>query len=112
MQIRFSRYNAPFTEPSDENVHYISLDDQLAMRAGRFDAHVTAYRSLPKTRVVEAYDSLTGTTHVFDLGNTFYIPPFARLPEPDIDHDDQKFLDDLFYKSGIKAAGKRVKRCF
>lgn len=110
MQIKLSRYNAPFCEPPEDGVHYISLDDQRDIRTGHLDAHVRLFLSQKKIRTIEVTNTLTGETLVHDITNTFYIPPFSKTPVSVISADDVKFLDELYYDCGIKSAGKRTKR--
>ena len=77
---------------------------------GIYDAHVMAFYSVPKTNFFEVYDPLTGSTNIFDLDQQHYSLPYARNPVPALNSDDQKFLDDLYVNSGIKAAGRRTGR--
>lgn len=123
MEIRFSRYNSFFTDPwsLDPNVHCISIDDQLDIRAGRFDAHVRLFYSLApnvyinrspysrSARQIDVYDPLTDTTHHHEVnpGDFSYS---VSTSEPDLAADEIKFLDELYYKHGIKTAGKRTGR--
>jgi hypothetical protein len=91
MEIRLSRYNLPFTEPSTHEVHYISLDDQRAIRAGQFDAHVHQYlstisrpvffttRTFRTNDVFEVFDPLTGSTRVHDLSGASFFPALLNL---------------------------------
>lgn len=117
MQILFSKYNLPFCEPSSPEVHYISLDDQRAIRAGEFDAHVHAFRSritvipsrpfrsVSTNSAFEVFDPLTGSTHIFDLtGASLFTPSSEALVVP-----DAHFVDGL-RKSGVRSAA-RVNRC-
>jgi hypothetical protein len=117
VEIRFSRYNQPFTEPSTADVHYISLDDQHAIRAGLFDAHVQlfrsrcfvrpsrSFRSFSTNSAFEIFNPLTGSTHVYDLTG---LTPFAPSVEPLV-VPDAHFVDSL-RKSGVRSAA-RVNRC-
>ncbi len=117
MEIRLSRYNQPFTEPSSPDVHYISLDDQRDIRAGAFDSHVRLFRSqitvipsrpfrsVSSNSAFEVFDPLTGSTHVFDLtGASLFTPSSESLVVP-----DSQFVDQL-RKSGVRSAA-RVNRC-
>lgn len=112
MEIRLSKYNAPFSEPSSDLVHYISLDDQRLMARGMYCAHVDCYlQNVPST--FEAFDSIHGVKYVFESAKI----PFSQIDshkiiEAVLSIADREFLDDLFLKSGIKAAGKRAHRCF
>lgn len=111
MEIRFSRYNEPFVESSCPDIHYISLDNQRLMWAGIYDAHVKLYRMQVTVRTFEAYDHIHGVNYVFECSNSPVLKPFSSSPVVmPIEFD---FLDDLYYQSGIKAAGKvsgRVQR--
>lgn len=110
MDIRFSRYNAPFCEPSTPDVHYISLDDQRLMARGMYAAHVECYyQNVPAT--FEAYDCIHGVKYVFESSKL----PFSQIDshsivEAVITKHESKFLDDLYFDSGIKAAGRRSAR--
>ena len=92
MEIRLSKYRLPFSELPEFGVHYIPVDFQQDILTGNLAAHVQLWRS--------QYSADT-------LG--YYDPQLWRSadPQPVIDYD---FLDDLYYASGIKAAGKRVGR--
>ena len=117
MEIRFSRYNQPFTEPSSSDVHYISLDDQRAIRAGEFDAHVHQYRSsisrplffttrtFRTNDAFEIFDPLTCSTSVHDLSGASFFSPSA---EPVVTPDFQ--VVDQLRKCRIRAASN-VTRC-
>ena len=117
MEIRLSIYNQPFTEPSSADVHYISLDDQRAIRAGEFDAHVHAFRSritvfpsrpfrsVSTNSAFEVFDPLTGSTHIFDLTGASLFTPSVEAPVI----PDSHFVDQL-RKSGVRSAA-RVNRC-
>lgn len=117
MEIRLSRYNQPFTEPSSQDVHYISLDDQRAIRAGEFNAHVHAFRSqisvipsrpfrtVSNNSAFEVFNPLTGITHIFDLTGASLFTPSTESPVvPD------PLLVDQLRKSGVRSAA-RVSRC-
>jgi hypothetical protein len=117
MEIRLSKYNSPFSEPSTADVHYISLDDQRDIRAGAFDAHVREYRaqfSMPlsfSTRTfrtdnfIEIYDPLTGATRLHDLSGTSFFAP-SVTPVVDVDFS----LVHQLRKAHVQAAN-RVTRC-
>lgn len=117
MQILFSKYNLPFCEPSTPEVHYISLDDQRAIRAGQFDSHVQQYRSTISRPVFfttrtfrtndafEVFDPLTGSTRVHDLSGASF---FSRSAEPVVTPDFE-FVEQL-RKCRIRAASN-VTRC-
>jgi hypothetical protein len=109
MEIRFSRYNQPFTEPSSADVHYISLDDQRAIRSGEFDSHVHAFRAQPLTRILEIFDPLTGATFSHDMSVAGFFRPFNSSPSVDRSDIDLEFIDDL-RSSKVKAAS-RVYHC-
>jgi hypothetical protein len=123
MEIRLSQYNAPFRDCPNPNIHYISLDDQLLMRLGMFDAHVWLYYKLfwdsiswaspyPRsTRLIEmdVYDPLTETTHHHEV-NPRDFSYSVSTSESELTAEDLKFLDELYYKHGIKTAGKRIGR--
>jgi hypothetical protein len=109
MEIRFSRYNQPFTEPSTTDVHYISLDDQRAIRAGEFDSHVHAFRAQLVTRILEIFDPLTGATFTHDMSGAGFFRPFNSSPSVDPSDIDLEFIDDL-RSSKVKAAS-RVYQC-
>lgn len=79
MDIRLSKYNYPFSEPAELNVHYISLDHQLLIKLGIFDAHVQVFRSLPVSRTLEIFDPLSGTTHVHDMNGAGFFAPLILL---------------------------------
>jgi hypothetical protein len=117
MEIRLSRYNQPFTEPSTHDVHYISLDDQRAIRAGDFSAHVHAFRSSFVMRLslsfrtfrtndaFEVFNPLTGVTLVHDLsGTSFFTPSVEPVVTPDFEVVDQ------LRKSRVRAASN-ITRC-
>lgn len=117
MQILFSKYNLPFCEPSTPEVHYISLDDQRAIRAGQFDSHVHAFRSrisvplrpifrtLSTNDAFEVFDPLTGATRVHDLtGASLFTPSVEPVVVPDFNVVDQ------LRKCRIRAASN-VTRC-
>lgn len=99
MIIKLSKYNAPFCEPPEAGVHYISLDDQALDRMGRHDSHVKLYESL------KASSSACPV-----VGRPFASIPLSPSKPAPISKEDTKFLDELFYDCGIKAAGKRIKR--
>lgn len=121
MEIRFSKYNSPFCEPSILDVHYISLDDQRDLKAGFFDAHVRAfYSSAPSLRlsrtfrtfrtdnVMEVFDPLSGTTRFHDLSDaTFFMPGNSSRTVNDIDLS----LADQLRKSRVKAAVPAMSLC-
>jgi hypothetical protein len=105
MEIRFSKFNSPFSEPSEPNVHYISLNDQFDMKAGRFDAHVRLYNSLPSFRTIDVHNSLTGEHLTFEIKESVfnsYAKESKYIDSLDFDH-----LEELAYKNKIKAAKKR-----
>lgn len=108
MEIRLSRYNLPFVEYPIPGVYFIPKDFQRQMALGLYDAHVSLFRSLPKSNLFEVYNPLTGENHVFDLDNDHYFPPYARNPislNPPI--DEFLFLNELSSK-GIKAASSAL----
>lgn len=117
MQILLSKYNLPFCEPSTPDVHYISLDDQRAIRAGHFDSHVHLFRSRfpvalrPKFPVLstndsfQVFDPLTGITRVHDLsGASLFTPSVEPVFFPDFQ------VVEHLRKSGVRAA-TNVTRC-
>ena len=112
MIIKLSKYNAPFSEPSSPDVHYISLDDQRLMSLGLFTSHVDFYREfVPAT--FEAFDHIHDVNYVFESSKL----PFFQLNshpvfESVVAKADTKFLDDLYFESGIKAAARRAGRSF
>ena len=119
MEIRLSRYNSPFSEPSTLDIHYISLDDQRYMRLGAFDAHVGIYLSrlfdrplsvYPRTfsaaHFFNVFDPLSGATRIHDLSDsTFLLSPRKSAPDVDL-----QFVAGL-RKSRIKAAVPRMVLC-
>lgn len=119
MEIRLSRYNSPFSEPSTPDIHYISLDDQRDMRLGAFDAHVGIYlsrlfdrplsvstRTFRTDNFLQVFDPLSGTTRIHDLSDaTFLISPRKSAPDVDL-----QFVDGL-RKSRVKAALPRMVLC-
>lgn len=109
MFIKFSQYNAPFSEPPQAGVHYISLNDQRDICLGRLDAHVRLYRSLPKNSVIELRNELTGEVHVHDLTTCVFYAPFSKNPLPVLDKSDTQFLDVLAHDCGIQAAKLRLR---
>lgn len=109
MEIRLSRYNQPFVEPSCNDVHYISLDDQRDIRAGALDSHVRIFQTLPVTRTLEIFDPLTGSTFVHDMSGAGFFRPFNSNPTVDRSDIDLEFIDDL-RSSKVKAAA-RVYQC-
>lgn len=112
MLIKFSKYNAPFSEQSTSEVHFISLDDQRLMNLGLFTAHVDCYlQNFVPT--FEAFDAIHNVNYVFESSRL----PFSQVDthpviEAFVAIPDREYLDDLFLNSGIKAAGKRARRCF
>lgn len=110
MEIRLSRYNQPFTEPSTPDVHYISLDDQRDMRAGFFDAHIHAFNALPKTRVLELVDPLTGATFTHDMSGAGFFRPFNSQPTVVRSNVDVDFVAEL-QAAGVKVAGALLSSC-
>ena len=110
MDIRLSKYNYPFSEPAELNVHYISLDHQLLIKLGIFDAHVQVFRSLPVSRTLEIFDPLSGTTHVHDMNGAGFFRPFNSAPTVVGVHVDLQFVDQL-RKSHVKAAVPRMSLC-
>ncbi len=106
MIIKLSRYRAPFTEPHQDGVHFISLDDQADMSRGIYDAHIRLYRSLPQTRTIDVFDPLSNRHYVLDVKPA--TPRPYAVESVAIDKAEVKFLDDLFYCSKIKAAHLRV----
>lgn len=94
MEIRLSRYLLPFSETPENCVHYIPVDFQQDILTGNLSAHVQLWRSQHSSD-----ESVYG----------FYDPQNWRSPNPE-PVIDYAFLDDLFYNSGVKAAGKRVGR--
>jgi hypothetical protein len=109
VHILFSKYNLPFCEPSSVDVHYISLDDQRAIRSGEFDSHVHAFRAQPVTRILEIVDPLTGSTFTHDMSGSGFFRPFNSSPSVDRFDIDLEFIDDL-RSSKVKAAS-RVYQC-
>lgn len=120
MEIRLSQYNAPFGDFPNPDIHYISLEDQRLAQLGFYYSHVWLYYrlfweslSLPtpyrrSTRQIEIYDPLSNTTSIHEINSTdFSYSAFTSESEP---ADDIKFLDELYYKHGIKTAGKRIGR--
>ena len=112
MEIRFSKYNEPFCEPSTEGLHFISLDNQRLMARGIYTAHVECfYQNAPAT--FEAFDTIHGTKYIFQCSKL----PFSQIDshsivQATISKVDAKFLNDLYFESGIKAAAKRVGRTY
>lgn len=112
MIIKFSKYNEPFTEPCTPNVHYISLDNQRLMNSGMYVSHVECYyQNVPAT--FEAYDTIHGVKYIFESSKL----PFSQIDshsvvEATVSKHESKFLDALYFDSGIKAAGKRAGRTF
>lgn len=117
MQILFSKYNLPFTEPSTPEVHYISLDDQRDIRAGHFASHVHVFQSrfsfsprpkfpaLSTNDSFQVFDPLTGATRVHDLtGASLFTPSVEPVVVPDFNVVDQ------LRKCRIRAASN-VTRC-
>lgn len=112
MDIRLSRYNLPFVEYPLDGVHFIAKDFQRQMQAGLYDAHISVFRSLPKSDLFEVYNPLTDESHVFNLDNTHYLAPFARNPLPkQRSPEDQKELEHLYFNCGVKAAGRTLGLC-
>ena len=140
MEIRYSKYNHPFVEPSTDQVHYISLDDQYLIRAGLLDAHIRLFYStqwaLPTLRPyavvsrenhIEINDPLTGTTGIFLVSEKYIAPALSKSIRT---HDDKvaqqlaysswasdpknkrevDLLDELSKKFGVKAASRRIGR--
>lgn len=120
MEIRFSVYNAPFSEPPQEGVHYISLDDQRDMRTGHFDAHVRLFLSLVKIPSVAFVGRPFAKPCVNFVANddvdflkqlypTPFVKPASFTPsfntKADINH-----LDELAYKYKIKSAKNRLSK--
>ncbi|WP_331346822.1 hypothetical protein [Cellvibrio sp. UBA7661] len=119
MEICFSRYNEPFTEPSTPEVHYISLDAQRDMKAGFFDAHVKEfYCHLPAPRLsktfrtfrtddlLEVFDPLSGVTRFHDVSNsTFFYSPAAPTSSGDL-----AFAHEL-HKAKVSVALTAASRC-
>jgi hypothetical protein len=60
---------------------------------------------------MEVVDLLYAKTHYFDLSNTSYFPPYSTVDHFTLSQEDISVLDELFYKHGIKAAGRRLGRC-
>jgi hypothetical protein len=121
MQIRFSKYNSPFSEPSTQDIHYISLDDQRDLKSGYFAAHVHLYFArfvIPPSRtfrtfrtddLIEVFDPLSGATRVHDLSGSTFLPNPIRPTVPANDAD-LAFVDQL-RKTHIKAAIPRMALC-
>lgn len=112
MEIRFSRYNLPFCEPSSAEIHYISLDDQCDMRAGRYNAHVAAYRAANQSRLVEVFNPLTGVTAIHELSGQAYFRPFANSPDYFLSPDELDFLRELHFEHGLRSAAVRTSQFF
>ncbi len=108
MEIRFSKYNLPFGEEPEPGVHYIPLDYQLDMRAGRFNAHVHAYRTATRSHIIEVFDPLSGSRVIHDLAKQSYFAPFASSPDYSLTDDELEFLRELQFDHGIKSAGVRT----
>lgn len=121
MEVRLSKYNAPFRDSPEVGVHYISLDHQADMRLGRFDAHVRLFRSLGPIPV------FIGRPFASPSRSNFFVPhddaeflkqfrlqsfsetpliPFSSIARK----DDVSFLDELAYKTKIRAASKRLSK--
>lgn len=123
MEIRNSQYNAPFLDSADPDIHYISLEDQLMERLGLHISHVQLYYKMcwssiswsspyrRSTRTIEIFDPLLNTTsfHEVNPGDFSFSPSVSNTENSVL---DAEFLDDLYYKHGIKTAGKRVGRYF
>lgn len=99
MIIKNSIYNAPFSEPPEAGVHYISQDDQAMDRLGRHDAHVKVYESLKRAEFSAPF-----------IGRPFASIQMSPSKPVAMSKDELKFSDELFYDYGIKAAGKRSGR--
>lgn len=112
MEIRFSRYNLPFCELPEPGVHYIPMDDQRDMRAGRYNAHVRAYRTATRSHVIEVFDPLSGSTVIHDLASQTYYAPFATAPDYTLSDDELEFLRELQFDHGIKSAAVRTAQFF
>lgn len=109
MEIRLSRYNRPFVEPSSSEIHYISLDDQRDMKIGLYSAHVREFYLLPRVNLFEVYDPITRATYKHDLNNLGFHRPFSSQPVNSLEID-RDFLAEL-RSSGIKAAGNLLSVC-
>lgn len=123
----------------EPGVHVVSMEDHRDALAGRFDSHVRLFRSLlpnpylnssPYRRsacYMEIYDPLTDTwiTGEVNPSDFSYSPqPQKRKHESNENNflnsvsnsefqpsaDEIKYLDELYYKYGIKTAGKRIGR--
>ncbi len=121
MEIRLSAYNAPFCEPFQQGVHYISLDDQADMRLGRFDAHVRLFISLkPSSFVVgRPFARPAALQYSQSLDEPDFLAQFNfhNYSEPDLlpfsnisRKSEIDFLDELAQKTKIKAASKRLSK--
>ncbi|HMW72351.1 MAG TPA: hypothetical protein PKD17_11045 [Cellvibrionaceae bacterium] len=112
MEIRLSRYNLPFVEYPIPGVYFIPKDFQRQMAMGLYDAHISLFRSLPKSNLFEVYNPLTDESHIFDLDNDHYLAPYARNPiasAPSL--EDKKMLEDAYFNFGVKAAGRALGLC-
>jgi hypothetical protein len=122
--IKFSRYNAPFTESPEPGVHFIALDDQLDMRAGRYNAHVQAFYQLfyrqPALRTRSAYrkdtieydDHISGQHYEVAVSQSLYEPEFVLTPVAPLSSDEVEFLRELYFDNGIKSVGHRLAHHF
>lgn len=109
MIILMSKYRAPFSEPPQEGVHYISLDDQADMNAGRYDAHVRLYRSLAPKPTIDIHNAFTGESYTHELTYLDSCRPFAKN-RPVIDEEDhEKFTRELSLNFGVHAANNFLK---
>lgn len=109
MEIRLSRYNRPFVEPSSPEVHYISLDDQCDMKCGLYSAHVREFHSLPRSNLFEVYDPISRTTYRHELSGLDFHRPFSSQPINTLEVD-RDFLASL-RSAGIKAASNALSHC-
>lgn len=119
MEIRLSRYNLPFSEPSSAEVHYLSLDDQFRIRLGLLDAHVELFKSLNvpplslsfrKFRAestLDIFDPLSGVTHTHDLTDTGFFIPAKEVVKTLVDHE----LLNQLRKRSVAAAIPSLSRC-
>ncbi len=99
--IRFSRYYLPFREKASSGFYFIPLDYKYDFLTGNHSSHVDLYLS-QKTSI---FDPLTKRFIVFDHTNPLASPMVSN------NLITEDFLKDLYFSSGVKAAGRRLGLC-
>lgn len=110
MEIRISKYVLPFRESARAGVHFIPRDCYLEMLDGMYSAHIDAYKRHLESQsyIIEIDDPISGEKIIHHIDGP-YLRPLTNT-ERDLIQDEIDYLEELFFQSGIQAAGRRVGR--